>query len=246
MTLSELAAEMTVPDPYDPRWEMALGERFALIGAVASRRPRIAIEIGTSRGGSLQHIAHWSERVYTFDRDHSLVAGSVPHNAELVTGDSHDRLPALLDELAERGEEVDFALVDGDHSARGAFLDLAALLASPAVRDALILVHDTSNPWVAKGIERALEGQPPHIAHVALDAVSGRARKAPLMCDRWGGLGVVRIKRDVENYRIFDESIRTEPVAGILDHAMHAGFLPARRVARVGRALRKRVAARLP
>ena len=48
-------------------WQMTFGERAAIEGILAQLRPRVAIEIGTAEGGSLERIAHYSERVHSFD-----------------------------------------------------------------------------------------------------------------------------------------------------------------------------------
>ena len=48
-------------------WQMTFGERAAIEGMLAQLRPRVAIEIGTAEGGSLERIAYYSERVHSFD-----------------------------------------------------------------------------------------------------------------------------------------------------------------------------------
>ena len=54
----------------------------------------------------------------------------MPDNVTLHTGDSHELLPPFLAELAEQGRNVDFVIVDGDHSSEGVRRDLEDLLNS--------------------------------------------------------------------------------------------------------------------
>lgn len=176
----------------DPDWQMSFGERAALEGLLAQLQPRLAIEIGTAEGGSLARIAQHSEVVHSFD----LV---VPHEGvrnlpgvTLHTGDNHELLPQLLTELAEAGENVDFVLVDGDHSTEGVRRDLEDLLESPAIANTIIVMHDTMNEVVRAGLEQVRYGAYPKVAHVDLDFVAGYMFREPsLKHELWGGLGLV-------------------------------------------------------
>ena len=176
----------------DPDWQMSFGERAALEGLLAQLQPRLAIEIGTAEGGSLARIAQHSEVVHSFD----LV---VPHEGvrnlpgvTLHTGDNHELLPQLLTELAEAGENVDFVLVDGDHSTEGVRRDLEDLLESPAIANTIIVMHDTMNEVVRAGLEQVRYGAYPKVAHVDLDFVAGYMFREPsLKHELWGGLALV-------------------------------------------------------
>src|SRR4051794_15650871 len=137
----------------DPDWQMSFGERSALEGVLAQLQPRLSIEIGTAEGGSLARIAAHSEVTHSFDM-------VLPHEemrelpgVTLHTGDNHELLPPLLAELAEEGRNVDFVLVDGDHSSEGVRRDVEDLLDSPAVAHTLVLMHDTMNEVVRAGLE---------------------------------------------------------------------------------------------
>ncbi len=104
---------------------MAPGERAAVEGVLRLLRPSLSIEIGTARGGSLEAISLASDSVHSFDlQRHSDLTSERFPNVVFHTGDSHELLPELLEELAVSGRNVDFALVDGDHSAQGVRADV--------------------------------------------------------------------------------------------------------------------------
>jgi Methyltransferase domain len=176
----------------DPDWQMSFGERSALEGVLAQLQPRLSIEIGTAEGGSLGRIAAHSAETHSFD----LV---LPHEevrnlpgVTLHTGDNHELLPRLLSELAEEGRNVDFVLVDGDHSTEGVRRDLEDLLESAAIANTLILMHDTMNEVVRAGLEEVRYGAYPKVAYVDLDFVPGYMFQEPsLKHELWGGLGLV-------------------------------------------------------
>ena len=123
---------LTLPSFSVTDWQMSFGERAAIEGVVAQLQPRLAIEIGTAEGGSLRRIATHSRRTISFDLVEPKPDVQALENVELRTGDSHELLPRELERLAAAGENVDFVLVDGDHSADGAHRDMEDLLASDA------------------------------------------------------------------------------------------------------------------
>lgn len=174
--------------------QMSLGERAALEGVLATLKPRLAIEIGTAEGGSLRRIAAHAEEVHSFD----LVApdpetASIEH-ASFHAGDSHELLPAFLAELSEAGRNVDFVLVDGDHSAAGVRRDIEDLLASPAIGATVIVLHDTANEEVRRGIDAADLDSHPKVVHADFDFVAGYVFRDPSLADEiWGGLGVILV-----------------------------------------------------
>lgn len=176
----------------DSVWQMTLGERAAMEGALAQCKPQLAIEIGTAEGGSLRRIAAHAEEVHSFD----LVTPQVPleeiPNVTLHMGDSHQLLPETLNQFAEESRNVNFVLVDGDHSADGVRRDLDDLLSSPAIADTVILIHDTANEQVRSGLDAVRYAAYPKVAHVNLDFVPGYMFKDPdHLHELWGGLGIV-------------------------------------------------------
>ena len=176
----------------DSDWQMSYGERAALEGVLCQLKPKLAIEIGTAEGGSLARIAAHSAEVHSFDLvEPDPVARDLP-NVTFHTGDSHQLLPELLARLAEKGRNVDFVLVDGDHSSDGVCQDVHDLLRSPAVARTIIVLHDTMNEAVRAGLERVRYGTYPKVAYVELDLVPGYMFREPtLLHELWGGLGLV-------------------------------------------------------
>jgi hypothetical protein len=199
-------APATLLDASDD-WQMSLGERAALVGLLADVRPRVAIEIGTAEGGSLRRLAEWSGHVHSFDLVEPAAPARALENVTLHTGDSHALLPALLGRLAEEGTNVDFAVVDGDHSAAGVELDIRQLLDSPAIGRTVIVMHDSINEEVRRGMEAVDYDAWPKVRFVHLDAVAGFAFDAPLAGELWGGLAIIVV--DDRHPRAASEPART-------------------------------------
>jgi hypothetical protein len=222
-------------------WQMGLGERAAVVGLVAEAQPALAIEVGTAQGGSLGPIAAHATEVHSIDLEFSLDREAFP-NVRFHQGDSHAVLPALLEELARAGRNVDFVLIDGDHSERGVRLDLVHVLESPAARHTIVLLHDMMNPRCRRGVERAGLERYSKVAYVDLDLIPSM-RRTPLLQERWGGLGLIVIDEHPVNFRVFDDAIvrriRTSP-----QHELLRGLAgPARAVAGLARAGERRAAA---
>src|SRR5262245_44852936 len=56
-------------DRFPLPWQMSLAERFVLIATLEHLKPRVAIEIGSAGGGSLQVLAANATQVYALDSD---------------------------------------------------------------------------------------------------------------------------------------------------------------------------------
>ncbi|MCD6727421.1 MAG: class I SAM-dependent methyltransferase [Solirubrobacteraceae bacterium] len=180
----------SILDVSDP-WQMNLGERAAIVGLLADLRPSLSIEIGTAEGGSLRQISRFSEQAHSFDLVEPQLDVAELGNVALHTGDSHVLLPELLRVLAEGGENVDFVLVDGDHSAEGVARDMRDLLDSDAVGRTAIVMHDTLNPEVRRGLEAVNYDLWPKVVYVDLDWVAGCVYRAPIEGEMWAGVGLV-------------------------------------------------------
>ena len=176
----------------DLDWQMGYGERTALEGILSQIKPQLAVEVGTAQGGSLARIAAHSVEVHSFDLVPAAADVARLENVHFHHGDSHQLLPDVLASFAVEHRNVDFALVDGDHSAPGVRRDLEDLLGSDAVGDSLILMHDPSNEEVRAGLEAVDYDAYAKVAYVELDWVPGYLmRKPPWHGQIWGGLGLV-------------------------------------------------------
>jgi Methyltransferase domain len=191
----------------DATWQMSLGERAALEGLLSQLQPQLAVEIGTAEGGSLARIAAHSAEVHSFDLVEPQPAAHELPNVTFHTGDSHRLLPELLARLADAERNVDFVLVDGDHSAEGVRQDIEDLLDSPALGQTIIVAHDTMNETVRAGLESVSYESHPKVAHVDLDFVAGYMFREPaLLHELWGGLGLVIV--DSSRDARFSEPVR--------------------------------------
>ena len=125
--------------------------------AAAMTDPKVIVEIGCDRGGTLMVWRSLCERVYGItlpDEANTYEAGGSgleldDHGAPIFRGDSHD--PAarawLISQFWHRpgATPVDVLVIDGDHSAAGVRADLADY--GPLVRPGgLILLHDIASP----------------------------------------------------------------------------------------------------
>jgi hypothetical protein len=167
---------------------MRAGERAAIAGLLAESQPDVAIELGTYKGGSLRTIAAYAAEVHSFDLTLQVDPGEFP-NVSFHIGDSHTLLPELLSELERAERHVGFSLVDGDHSPEGVCRDVLDLISSPAVSGPVVL-HDTGNAGVRRGLLEVPFEEHSKVASVDLDFVPAAAPKGPLTA-AWGGLGLV-------------------------------------------------------
>lgn len=178
----------------DSAWQMSWGERAAFEGLLTQRRPALALEIGTADGAALAEIARHAGEVHSFDVVAPHLATDRFPNVTFHTGDSHELLPATLAELAGAGRNVDFVLVDGDHSAAGVRREIEDLLDSPAVGDTAIVIHDSSNERVREGLDAIHFAAWPKVAFVELDLLAGyMMREERLRHEIWGGLALVLV-----------------------------------------------------
>jgi hypothetical protein len=174
-------------------WMMAPAEQVALAFLLAQLRPKIAIEIGTRFGGSLQVMSRYCDRVYSIDIDPDVQTrlGSKFPNVELLIGPSNHKLPPLLEYLQQEGAPLGFALVDGDHSANGVRQDIDHLLQFRPSVPLYIVMHDSFNPECRRGLREAKWSSNPHVHVVELDFVPGIVNPAPAFRGQlWGGLAL--------------------------------------------------------
>jgi cephalosporin hydroxylase len=108
-------------------------EILALANAVAALKPKIVLEIGTARGGTL---LIWSslasEKVISCDLVHreaqkplfeALPPPGSTCRVQLLTGNSHDAAFKQRVAQALAGQKADFLFIDGDHTEHGVAAD---------------------------------------------------------------------------------------------------------------------------
>jgi hypothetical protein len=193
-------------------WLMAPAEQIALIFLLEQLRPKIAIEIGTAYGGSLQALSRYCERVYSIDIDPNVptrFAGKFP-NVEFLIGPSDQMLPPLLKNLQREKAPLAFALVDGDHSTEGVRKDIDHLLQFRPSVPLYIIMHDSFNPECREGLRRAQWPSNPHVHVVELDFVAGIVNPSPAFRgEQWGGLALAVLLPEERSGR-FEITARSE------------------------------------
>jgi predicted O-methyltransferase YrrM len=137
----------------------------ALLELVAAKRPRVVLEIGTARGGTLflwSRVAAPAALLVSVDLPDGEFGGGYPHwriplyrafaragqRVELLRADSHAE--ATRDLVRELAGEVDFLFIDGDHTYEGVARDFE--LYAPLVRPGgLVALHDIVPPRPSDG-----------------------------------------------------------------------------------------------
>jgi len=180
-------------DKHALNWQMSLSERFCLIKLLEKIKPEIAIEIGTSNGGSLQVISKYAKKVYAIDVDPTIIdrLGSKFDNVEFLIGDSKIIVPKLIVELEENHKSIEFALVDGDHSSKGVKIDIENLLKYVPLKSLNIIMHDSFNPKCRKGMLAPNYKDNKHVHYVEIDYISGGIIQNNNYREMWGGFGHV-------------------------------------------------------
>ncbi len=193
--MNPAAAPLDLPFITDARWQMTLGERFAIEGVLSQLRPRLSIETGTAQGGSLRRLAEHSAEVHAFDIVPEVKDLEAEFdNVTIHIGDSTTVLPDVLGALTAEGRHVDFALIDGDHTPQGVQRDILAVLDSGACTRTVVIFHDTANDDVRAGLEAVGLPDHPKVALCMLDFVPGYlvVEDHPQYSHAaWNGLGLV-------------------------------------------------------
>ena len=201
--------------PFDGNWQMDPAERLALVALLEFLRPRCSLEIGSKYGGSLAVLSNYSEKVYSLDID-PTVPERLGHfrNVEFAIGDSQKTLPAVLQSLQKANLPLEFALIDGDHSERGVREDCQRFLEVRPLTTLYILMHDSFNPDVRKGILSAGWRASPWVHAMDVDAVPGSMHDRPLHREMWGGFALAVLKHeqrvgDLETFSSANVGFRT-------------------------------------
>jgi hypothetical protein len=156
-------------------WQMTRWEKYGFASILQAAQPKVAIEIGTYQGGSLQVIAQHAEKMYSIDIDPAIGERLGPRfpNVEFRAGDSRTILPEILAGCSARGEEIGFVLIDGDHSTEGVRHDINAVLRYTPLRPLFIVFHDSFHPPCREGILTAEWAKCDHVHYVEIDFVPG-------------------------------------------------------------------------
>ncbi len=133
---------------YPLDWHMVPAERCALETVVSRLKPKAAIEIGTFRGGSLQAITKHAGKVYSIDIDPTVQEALSTHSPEVtfLTGDSSQVLPEVFATLEAEKLDLQFVLIDGDHTSEGGQQDIETVLTYVPRTPMAVLMHDSFNP----------------------------------------------------------------------------------------------------
>lgn len=205
MTLPTDSYEFLYPkSEYTLDWHMVPAERCALETVLRRLRPKAAIEIGTFRGGSLQTIARFSETVVSIDIDPTVQETLAPKFPEVkfITGDSSQLLPEVFADLEARDIDLQFVLIDGDHTPEGVRRDVETVLTYTPRSPMVILMHDSFNPGCRSGMLTADWESSPHVHCLEIDFVCGQIVPYPeveVFGEMWGGLAFALLLPEVRS-----------------------------------------------
>lgn len=184
---------------YPLDWSMTRNEKFCFIKLLEQIKPKIAIEIGIDRGGSLQVLSKNAEKVYAIDIDEEAINRLKDkfNNVEFLVGDSKIILPKLLTQLEKENQSVEFALIDGDHSEEGVKADIANLIKYIPPKSLNILLHDSFNPDCREGMKAIDYKKYKHVHYVELDYISGTFEPDGQKHEMWGGLAHIVLLKEI-------------------------------------------------
>lgn len=182
-----------INDRYTIPWSMTRAEQAMLIQILQDKKPKVAIEIGTYNGGSLQVLSDFSEKVYAIDITPSYRDKKCDNfsNVEYLIGDSKAIVPDLITRLNASNEIVEFVLIDGDHSSKGVLEDITNILKLIPKKPILIILHDSFNPNCRQGMKAYDYNANKHVETVELDFVTGAYNHDGLYREMWGGFAAI-------------------------------------------------------
>lgn len=177
-------------------WHMSRNERYAFIKLLEEIRPKVAIEIGCFKGGSLQVLSAYCDKVYSIDinPDVPKLLNNKFNNVEFIIGNSNEIIPNLLKKIEENQETLEFVLIDGEHTINGVKNDIENVLKYIPSSNLYVVFHDSFNPSCRKGIKRADYSISEYVHYVELDFISGVFSPNKLYRQMWGGLAMVLLK----------------------------------------------------
>lgn len=180
-------------------WQMSRSEKYALISLLELIRPNASLEIGTYRGGSLQVISHFSKKVYSIDisPEPKKSLSNKFNNVEFLVEPSSAAINKVFKVAEEKGERIEFVLIDGDHSRKGVYSDLKAVLDYPHKSKIMILLHDSYNPQCRKGMLDIDFKKYQHIEYAEIDYITGSFWHNGNNREMWGGLALIKVNPDI-------------------------------------------------
>jgi len=180
-------------------WQMTRCEKFAFAALLEESKPQVAIEVGTYRGGSLQVISKYAQKVYSLDINAESQKALAPlfSNVDFKVGDSKEMLPDLVQQIQSKGENVGFILIDGEHTSNGVRRDINAVLQIKPQRPIYLVMHDSFNPECRRGMLAADWQSCPFVHFVEIDFVPGvfhfDAFDTAQAKSMWGGLALAQL-----------------------------------------------------
>ena len=185
-------------------WSMTRNERYGFIHTLQKIKPKVAIEIGTYNGGSLQVISKYADKIYAIDNDPTIIErlGNNFPNVEFLIGDSKDIIPKLIKDIQDKEEQLEFALIDGDHSSKGVAADIKNLITYKPKTRFHILLHDSFNPNCRKGMKMVDYNANKNVHYVELDFISGVFAPDNLKREMWGGIAHIILLAEERNTQL--------------------------------------------
>ncbi len=185
-----------ISSQYPIPWSMSTAEQATIIQLLQTIKPKVAIEIGTYNGGSLQVLSAFSEKVYAIDlspefRDSRCEAFK---NVSYKIGDSKTIIPKLVSEINNSDEVVEFILIDGDHSTDGVLQDITNVLQLIPKQNITIILHDSFNPDCRKGMQAYNYNSNSYVHAVELDFATGLFNHDGLKREMWGGFACIEMQ----------------------------------------------------
>lgn len=183
-------------DEFTLEWHMSRNERYAFIKLLEKIRPKTAIEIGCFKGGSLEVLSKYSDKVYSIDINPQVkeALDGKFSNVEIHIGNSSILIPEILRKIDENNEELEFVLIDGEHTYKAVKQDINYFLNFIPKNTLFIIFHDSFNPICRKGIRKANYSSSPYVHYVEVDFISGIFNPGNLFRQMWGGLALVVMK----------------------------------------------------
>lgn len=174
-------------------------EKYAFAALLEQAQSPVSIEVGTYRGGSLQVISKYSQKVYSLDINPESQNALAPlfANVDFRVGDSKEVLPELIRQIQANGEDVGFILIDGEHASNGVCRDINAVLQLKPQRPIYVVMHDSFNPDCRRGMLAADWQNCPFVHFLEIDFVPGvfhfEAFDTAQARSMWGGLALAQL-----------------------------------------------------